>query len=88
MTVEAYVNQLKAIVHYINNIPFPGPDPPLVNPTKLKNIIFRAMPVTWQTNYLHVSDVSTSMVLQLQPFMSQELSILLSQSEKNVCVDT
>jgi hypothetical protein len=45
MTVEAFVNQVKVMVRYINNIPFPEPDPPMVTTTKLKNIIFLAIPV-------------------------------------------
>jgi hypothetical protein len=73
MTVEAFVNRLKVMVCYVNDIPFPGPDPPVVQQTKLKNIIFRAMSTTWQTNFLRANgDVSTSSVLQLQQFMSQE----------------
>jgi hypothetical protein len=73
MTVEAFVNRLKVMVRYVDDIPFPGPDPPQVQQTKLKNIIFRAMPITWQTNFLRANgDVSTSSVLQLQQFMSQE----------------
>jgi hypothetical protein len=73
MTVEAFVNRLKVMVRYVDNIPFPGPDPPLVQQTKLKNIIFRPMPITWQTNFLCANgDVFTSSVLQLQQFMSQE----------------
>jgi hypothetical protein len=72
MTVEAFTNCIKVMVRYINNIPFPGPDPPTVSQTKLKNIIFCAMPVTWQTNFLQVHNVSTLSVLQFQQFMSQE----------------
>jgi hypothetical protein len=60
------------MVRYINGIPFPGPDPPTVTPTKLKNIIFQAMPVAWQTNFLQVNDISTTTVLQLEQFMNQE----------------
>jgi hypothetical protein len=53
MSVEAFLNRFKAMVRYIKDIPFPGPDPPpTINTTKLKNIIFRAMPVAWQTNFL------------------------------------
>jgi hypothetical protein len=71
MMVEAFINGLKVMVRYINDIPFPGPDPPSVNQTKLKNIIFRAMPVTWQATFLCFNNISTSTVLQLQQFMSQ-----------------
>jgi hypothetical protein len=53
-------------------MPFPGPDPPTISQTKLKKIIFWAMSITWQTNFLQVNDVSTSSVLMLQQFMSQE----------------
>jgi hypothetical protein len=42
MMVEAFFDHLKVMVHYINDIPFSGHNPPSVNPTKLKNIIFRA----------------------------------------------
>jgi hypothetical protein len=38
----------------------------------LKNIIFHAMPLAWQTNFLQVNDISTTTVLQLQQFMAQE----------------
>ncbi len=43
-----------------------------VNQTKLKNIIFRAMPTAWQTNFLCVNDVAMASVLQIQKCMSQE----------------
>jgi hypothetical protein len=72
MTVEAFTNRVKVMVRYINNIPFLGPDPPTVSQTKLKSIIFRVMPVIWQTNFLQEHDVLMSSVLQLQQFMSQE----------------
>jgi hypothetical protein len=72
MMVEAFINHLKVMVHYVNNIRFPRPDAPLINTTKVKNIIFRAMPVIWQTDFLRVNHVSPTMVLQLQQFMSQE----------------
>jgi hypothetical protein len=65
MTVEAFTDCIKVMVSYINNTPFPGPDPPTVSQTKLKNIIFCVMPATWQTNFLRVHDVSTSSLLQL-----------------------
>jgi hypothetical protein len=41
MTVETFVNRVKVMVQYITSIPFPGPDPPLISQTKLKNIIFQ-----------------------------------------------
>jgi hypothetical protein len=72
MSVEALVNRIKVMVRYIRDIPFPGADPPTISPTKMKNIIFRAMPVAWQTNFLLVHEVSAWSVLQLQQFMSQE----------------
>jgi hypothetical protein len=47
MMVEAFVSRLKVMVCYINAIPFPGPDPPSVNQTKLKvDIIFGAQKST------------------------------------------
>jgi hypothetical protein len=52
MTVEAFVNHLKVVVRYVINVTFPGVDPPTIAQTKLKNIIFKAMPATWQTNFL------------------------------------
>jgi hypothetical protein len=72
MTVEAFVNRLKVMIRYVANIPFLGVDPPTISQTKLKNIIFKAMPSTWQTNFLQVKDVSILSVLTLQQFMSQE----------------
>jgi hypothetical protein len=73
MTVKAFVNHLKVMVRYVADIPFPGPSSGLVQQTKLKHIIFHAMPITWQTNFLRANgDISTSSVLQLQQFMSQE----------------
>jgi hypothetical protein len=82
MTVEAFVNRLKVMVRYVNDIPFPAPDPPMVNQTKLKDIIFRAMLGAWQTNFLWVSDVSTSTILQLQQFMSQEREFAEPQNNR------
>ena len=76
MSVESFVNRLKVMIRYIADIPFPGPEPPLINQTKLKSIIFKAMPDTWQTNFLRSNgDMSTSSVLTLQQFMSQEQEI-------------
>jgi hypothetical protein len=72
MTVKAFTNRVKVMVRYINDTPFPGPDPPTISQTKLKNIIFHAMPATCQTNFLLVHNVSTLSLLQLQQFMSQE----------------
>jgi hypothetical protein len=63
MMVEAFTNRVKGMVCYMNDIPFPGPDPPTVSQTKLKNIIFCAMPVNWQTNFLQVHDMSMLSVL-------------------------
>jgi hypothetical protein len=51
-----------------NNIPFPGPDPPTISQTKLKNIIFCAMPITSQptffggARYVNVISFATSTV--------------------------
>jgi hypothetical protein len=85
MTVEAFFNRLKVMVCYITDIPFPGPDPPSsVNNTKLKNIIFKAMPATWQTNSLRVNgDVLTATVLTLQQFMSQEREFTETANTRN-----
>ena len=72
MTVEIFINRVKVMVKYIGQIPFPGPTPPTIDNTKLKHIIFRAMPITWQMNFLHLHDVATTTMLQLQHFMVQE----------------
>jgi hypothetical protein len=51
MAVKAFTNHVKVMVHYISDIPFLGPDPaPTISKTKLKNIVFHAMLVSWQTN--------------------------------------
>jgi hypothetical protein len=72
-TIEAFVNCIKVMVWDVDdNMPFPGPYPLAVNQTNSKNIIFCAMLSTWQMNFLHVNDVSTSFMLNLQHFMSQE----------------
>jgi hypothetical protein len=53
MSVEAFVNRIKVMVRYIGDIlPFSGADPPTISQTKMKNIIFQAMPVAWQMNCL------------------------------------
>jgi hypothetical protein len=70
MMVEHFVTRVRVMVRYLTNIPFPGPNPPTVDSTKLKNIIFCAMLVPWQTNFLGVNDISTTTVLQLQQFMA------------------
>ncbi len=82
MTVEAFVNRVKVMVRYINDIPFTGQNPPTINQTKLKIIIFRAMPSTWQTHFLRVHDVATITVLQLQQFMSQEREFAEPQNDR------
>jgi hypothetical protein len=72
---------VKVMVWYVTNIPFPGPNPPAVDDTKLNNIIFCAMPAAWQTKFLHVNDVLTTTVLQLQQCMAQAQKI--SKSTQN-----
>jgi uncharacterized membrane protein YgcG len=72
MTVEAFVNQLKVMVWYVTDIPFPGPDPPIVQQTKLKNIFFEPSQALGRRTFLHVNDMSTLSLLTLQQFMSQE----------------
>jgi hypothetical protein len=86
MTIEAFVNQLRVMTRHVNDIPFPaGQDPPTVNQTKIKNIIFRAMAVAWQTDFLCVNDVSMSTILQLQQFMSQEQEFTEQSQNFNGC---
>jgi hypothetical protein len=74
MSVENFVTRVKVMVRYVGDIPFPGPNPPTVDDTKLKNIIFRAMPPAWQTNFLRVNHVSTTLIRarELQQIMAQE----------------
>jgi hypothetical protein len=72
MAIEAFRNRVKVMVHYITDIPFPGPDPSMVTTTRLKNIIFQAMSAAWQTSFLQVNGISATTMLQLQQFMSQE----------------
>ncbi len=72
MTLKAFVNQMKVMTGYVTDIPFPGADPPVVINTKLKNIIFRAMPPAWQTNFLLVNNIANTTLMQLQQFTSQE----------------
>jgi hypothetical protein len=80
MTVEAFVNRIKVMTWYITDIPFPGADPPIISATKLKNIIFRAMPTAWQTNFLCVNIILTTTVLQLQQLMSQKQEFAAPQN--------
>jgi hypothetical protein len=83
MTVEAFVNRIKVMTWYITNIPFPGADPPIISATKLKNIIFRAMPTAWQTNFLCVNIILTTTVLQLQQLMSQKQEFAAPQNNRD-----
>jgi hypothetical protein len=82
MTVEAFMNRIKVMSRYITDIPFPGADPPVVSNTKLKNIIFRAMPPAWQTNFLRVNNIAITTLLQLQQFMSQEREFAETQNNR------
>jgi hypothetical protein len=72
MSMENFVARAKVMVRYVEDIPFPGVNPPTVDDTKLKNIIFCAMPPAWQTNFLRGNHVLTTSVLELQQFMAQE----------------
>jgi hypothetical protein len=72
MLVENFVTRVKVMVRYVEDIPFPGPNPLTVDDTKMKNIISRAMLPAWQTNFLPVNHVSTTSLLELQQFMAQE----------------
>jgi hypothetical protein len=72
------------MARYVNDILFPGQYPPTtVNQTKLNNIIFCTMPVPWQTNFLRVNNVSTALVLQIQPFMSEERECAKQSQNQN-----
>jgi hypothetical protein len=42
MTVEKFVTRVKVMVKYITDIPFPGPNTPMIDATKLEKIIFWA----------------------------------------------
>jgi hypothetical protein len=72
MPVENFITRVKVMVRYVKDIPFPGVNPPMVDDTKLKNIIFCTMLPAWHTNFLRVNHISTTSVLKLQQSMAQD----------------
>jgi hypothetical protein len=73
MQVESFVQRLKTISRYVNDLPFAGAQPPVLNNTQIKNIVFKAMPATWQQHFIRSNrGISTVTLLELQNFMSNE----------------
>jgi hypothetical protein len=73
MQVESFVQQLKTITRYVTNLPFTGAQPPVLNNTQIKNIVFKAMPSTWQQHFIRSNHGFLAVtLLELQNFMSNE----------------
>jgi hypothetical protein len=73
MQVEAFVQQLKAITRYITDLPFAGAQPPMLNTTQIKNIVYKAMPATWQQHFIQSNrGISAVTLLKLHNFMSNK----------------
>jgi hypothetical protein len=52
MQVEVFVQQLKTIAQYVTDLPSAGTQPPILNNTQIKNIVYKAMPAAWQQHFL------------------------------------
>jgi hypothetical protein len=86
MMVEHFVTRVRVMVRNITDFPFPGPKPPTVDSTKLKNIIFRAMPMPWQTNFLRVNDISTTTVCSFSNSWLRSENLLSHRTHSVTCV--
>jgi hypothetical protein len=54
-------------------LPSAGPQPPTLNNTQIKNIVFKAMPLAWQQYFIQSNrGISAVTLLELQNFMSNE----------------
>ena len=52
MQVEVFVQRLKTMARYVTDLPFVGAQPPMLNNTQIKNIVYKAMPSTWQQHFI------------------------------------
>jgi hypothetical protein len=81
MQVETFVQRLKTIARYVNDLPFAGAQPPVINNTQIKNIVFKAMPTAWQQHFIRSNrGISAVTLLELQNFMSNERAFSDSSS--------
>jgi hypothetical protein len=69
LQVEVFVQQLKTMV----DLPSAGPQPPTLNNTQIKKIVFKAMPLAWQQHFIQRNHgFSAVKLLKLQNFVSNE----------------
>jgi hypothetical protein len=73
MQVEVFVQRIKTMARYVTELPFAGAQPPMLNNTQIKNIVYKAMPAAWQQHFIRSNKgVSAVTLLELQNFMSNE----------------
>jgi hypothetical protein len=52
LQVEVFVQRLKTMARYVVDLPSAGPQPPTLNNTQIKNIVFKVMPLAWQQHFI------------------------------------
>jgi hypothetical protein len=73
LQVEVFVQRLKTMARYVADLPFAGVQPPTLNNTQIKNIVYKAMPLAWQQHFIRSNrGISAVTLLELQNFMSNE----------------
>jgi hypothetical protein len=61
------------MARYVTDLPFAGTQPPMLNNTQIKNIVYKAMPLAWQQHFIQSNHrISSVTLLELQNFMSNE----------------
>jgi hypothetical protein len=74
MTVEVFVQCLKTLARYVEVLPHvAGIQAPISMMTHIKNIIYKAMHVPWQVQFLRsFHNVANINLLELQNFMANK----------------
>ncbi len=86
MQVEVLVQRLKTpMARYVADLPFAGAQPPTLYNTQIKNIVYKAMPSTWQQHFIRSNrGISSVTLLELQNFMSNERTFADSATANRV----
>jgi hypothetical protein len=63
MTVKSFVQRLKTMAQYIEVLPHTDPILPILMMTQIKNIIYRAMPASWQVQFVRSHSGITNVTL-------------------------
>jgi hypothetical protein len=75
MTVEVFLQCLKTLACYIEALPHADPNPSILTQSRIKNIMCKAIPTTWQVQFVQtLGGIALVSLLELQNFMANEKS--------------